>query len=109
MATPTRSTALLAPGSARRSPRPLPYPAGDDCPRLNVRTPDPGAGPMPVLVWIRGGAFYAGSGIDDVYNEWGAHHFIEVPFAFHQTDNDTERGLVGDNPPAELIAATHDA
>ncbi len=45
-----------------------PNPSGDDCLRLNVWTPDPGAGGMPVLVWIHGGAFYGGSGIDDVYN-----------------------------------------
>ena len=31
-------------------------------------TPDPGAAGLPVLFWIHGGAFYAGSGIDDVYN-----------------------------------------
>ncbi|MDH3756184.1 MAG: carboxylesterase/lipase family protein [Acidimicrobiia bacterium] len=43
-------------------------PAGDDCLNLNVWTPDPGASGLPVLVWIHGGAFYAGSGIDDVYN-----------------------------------------
>ena len=43
-------------------------PAGDDCLNLNVWTPDPGASNLPVLVWIHGGAFYAGSGIDDVYN-----------------------------------------
>jgi para-nitrobenzyl esterase len=43
-------------------------PAGDDCLNLNVWTPDPGAGGLPVLVWIHGGAFFAGSGIDDVYN-----------------------------------------
>jgi para-nitrobenzyl esterase len=43
-------------------------PAGDDCLNLNVWTPDPGAAGLPVLVWIHGGAFYAGSGIDDVYD-----------------------------------------
>jgi para-nitrobenzyl esterase len=41
---------------------------GDDCLNLNVWTPDPGAAGLPVLFWIHGGAFYAGSGIDDVYN-----------------------------------------
>src|SRR4051794_3423619 len=45
-----------------------PNPAGDDCLNLNVWTPDPGRSGLPVLVWIHGGAFYAGSGIDDVYN-----------------------------------------
>jgi|TARA_Y100000294_G_scaffold50643_2_gene47727 para-nitrobenzyl esterase len=43
-------------------------PTGDDCLNLNVWTPDPGAAGLPVLVWIHGGAFYAGSGVDDVYN-----------------------------------------
>ncbi len=43
-------------------------PAGDDCLNLNVWTPDPSAGGLPVLVWIHGGAFYAGSGVDNVYN-----------------------------------------
>ncbi len=43
-------------------------PAGDDCLNLNVWTPDPGASGLPVLVWIHGGAFYAGSGIDEIYN-----------------------------------------
>jgi para-nitrobenzyl esterase len=43
-------------------------PAGDDCLNLNVWTPDAGANGLPVLVWIHGGAFFAGSGIDDVYN-----------------------------------------
>jgi para-nitrobenzyl esterase len=43
-------------------------PAGDDCLNLNVWTPDLGGAGLPVLVWIHGGAFYAGSGVDDVYN-----------------------------------------
>ena len=43
-------------------------PAGDDCLNLNVWTPDPSASGLPVLVWIHGGAFYAGSGVDDIYN-----------------------------------------
>jgi len=43
-------------------------PAGDDSLNLNVWTPDPSAEGLPVLVWIHGGAFYAGSGVDDVYN-----------------------------------------
>ncbi|MCP4227765.1 MAG: carboxylesterase/lipase family protein [Actinomycetia bacterium] len=43
-------------------------PAGDACLNLNVWTPDPGATGLPVLFWIHGGAFYAGSGIDDVYD-----------------------------------------
>ncbi len=43
-------------------------PAGDDCLNLNVWTPDPTAAGLPVLVWIHGGAFYGGSGIDDSYN-----------------------------------------
>ena len=41
---------------------------GDDCLNLNVWTPDAAASGLPVLVWIHGGAFYAGSGIDAVYN-----------------------------------------
>ncbi|GGK87570.1 carboxylic ester hydrolase [Planomonospora parontospora subsp. parontospora] len=39
---------------------PEPLVAGDDFLNLNVRTPDPGAAGLPVLVWIHGGAFNAG-------------------------------------------------
>ena len=46
---------------------PLP-PAGDDSLNLNVWTPDTSASGLPVLVWIHGGAFQAGSGIEPVYD-----------------------------------------
>jgi para-nitrobenzyl esterase len=35
---------------------------------LNVWTPDPGAGGLPVLVWLHGGAFVAGSPAQPVYD-----------------------------------------
>ncbi|SEO84351.1 carboxylesterase/lipase family protein [Trujillonella endophytica] len=35
---------------------------GDDCLNLNVWTPDPGAGGLPVLVWTPGGSFHFSSG-----------------------------------------------
>ncbi|ABK05358.1 Carboxylesterase, type B [Arthrobacter sp. FB24] len=35
--------------------------AGEDCLNLNVWTPDPGNGGLPVMVWIQGGAFEIGS------------------------------------------------
>lgn len=37
-------------------------PLGDDCLNLNIWTPDPGAAGLPVMVWIPGGMFEAGSG-----------------------------------------------
>ncbi|MFM7534268.1 MAG: carboxylesterase family protein, partial [Acidimicrobiales bacterium] len=46
---------------------PLP-PAGDDSLNLNVWTPDPDATGLPVLVWIHGGAFVSGSGIEPNYD-----------------------------------------
>jgi para-nitrobenzyl esterase len=44
------------------------FPAGDDCLNLNVWTPDPGGANLPVLVWIHGGAFYAGSGTEEYFD-----------------------------------------
>ena len=41
---------------------------GEDCLNLNVWAPDPGAGGLPVLVWIHGGAFMNGSGSVGQYN-----------------------------------------
>lgn len=51
------------PGYPRPFDRLLPNPAvpGGNCLNLSVWTPDPGAGGLPVLVWIPGGAFVNGS------------------------------------------------
>ena len=35
---------------------------GEDCLRVNVWTPDPHSGRRPVMVWLHGGGFTAGSG-----------------------------------------------
>ena len=37
-------------------------PLGEDCLNLNIWTPDPGSAGLPVMVWIPGGMFEAGSG-----------------------------------------------
>ncbi|MFI6938317.1 carboxylesterase/lipase family protein [Streptomyces sp. NPDC050418] len=42
--------------------------AGDDCLNLNVWTPAPGAGRLPVMVWIHGGSLRNGSAALDVYD-----------------------------------------
>jgi para-nitrobenzyl esterase len=39
----------------------------------------------------------------------GAHHFIEVPFAFDQIDNPQAAGFLGADPPQKLATATHAA
>src|SRR5580693_10202919 len=41
---------------------------GEDCLNLNVWTPDPNAGGLPVLAWIHGGSFMNGSGSIGEYN-----------------------------------------
>jgi para-nitrobenzyl esterase len=46
---------------------PDPAAAGEDCLNLNVWTPDLKAS-LPVMVWIHGGAFYSGSGSEDLYS-----------------------------------------
>ena len=43
-------------------------PEGDDCLNLNVWTPDPTAGGLPVLVWIHGGSLKFGAGSDELYD-----------------------------------------
>jgi len=44
-----------------------PGPIGDDCLSLNVYTPAPDGGRRPVLVWIHGGGFVAGSSTQAIY------------------------------------------
>lgn len=41
---------------------------GEDCLNLNVWTPDPSNGGLPVMVWIYGGAFMRGSGALPTYD-----------------------------------------
>src|SRR4051812_17476198 len=47
---------------------PEPAIAGEDCLNLNVWTPEPGGGGLPVMVWIHGGAFVNGSGAVPTYD-----------------------------------------
>ncbi|HEY1352722.1 MAG TPA: carboxylesterase family protein, partial [Ktedonobacteraceae bacterium] len=51
----------------------LPEPArpGEECLNLNIWTPDPGDGGLPVMVWIHGGAFRNGTGMIPTYD--GTH------------------------------------
>jgi len=50
---------------------------GEDCLHLNVWTPEGGApGPKPVMVWIHGGAFMAGSA--NPYDASGYSHLAEL-------------------------------
>jgi para-nitrobenzyl esterase len=42
--------------------------SGEDCLVLNVFAPDDAAGPLPVMVWIHGGAFIMGSGSTPLYH-----------------------------------------
>lgn len=45
-----------------------PLPMSEDCLTLNVWTPDPGKGRLPVMVWIHGGALVNGSGTAALYD-----------------------------------------
>ena len=47
---------------------PNPIVEGDTCLNLNVWTPDPGAGGLPVMVWVHGGAFVNGSSAIPTYD-----------------------------------------
>jgi carboxylesterase type B len=42
--------------------------AGQECLNVNVWTPDPAASGLPVMVWIHGGAFIAGSSAQPLYD-----------------------------------------
>jgi para-nitrobenzyl esterase len=50
---------------------PEPSIPGDDILTVNVFTPDPGAGGLPVIVWLHGGGFYAGSPASPWYRGHG--------------------------------------
>ena len=45
-----------------------PLPMSEDCLSLNVWTPEPNGGPLPVMVWIHGGALFTGSGTAALYD-----------------------------------------
>lgn len=59
-----REATAFGPTAPQRDPGatiiPEPVERGDDFLNLNVYTPDPGAGGLPVLVWIHGGGFVSG-------------------------------------------------
>jgi carboxylesterase type B len=75
---PTSAKALLTvnTNSAREASESLPLPGNmmseRDCLNLSVYTPELG-GCAPVMFWIHGGAFLAGSGSDGIYSSaWGS-------------------------------------
>ncbi|XP_049853094.1 juvenile hormone esterase-like [Schistocerca gregaria] len=51
----------------------------EDCLYLNVYTPNPPKGSMPVMVWIHGGGFFSGSGNADIHGpEYLVEHGVVV-------------------------------
>ena len=60
---------------------------GDDCLTLNVWTPDPGAGGLPVMVWIHGGGYLAGGGAAPAHqgDTWAADGvvFVSINYRLH--------------------------
>jgi para-nitrobenzyl esterase len=72
---PAPAAAWTAPHDATRRGPACPQPTegfhrdtSEDCLNLNVWVPDGALGKRPVLVWIHGGAFYQGSGGDELYD-----------------------------------------
>lgn len=63
----TREAAEFGPAAPQSGPGANPA-EGTDWLTLNVRTPDPGAAGLPVLVWIHGGAYVAGASSDPMYD-----------------------------------------
>jgi para-nitrobenzyl esterase len=104
-----------------RALSPDPARIGDDCLNLNVWTADPGATGLPVLVWIHGGAFYAGSGSDEVYDgsafardgvvavtinyRLGAHGFLHLDQHFPEL---ATRGSLGMHDQLAALRWVHD-
>ena len=60
----------ICPQTGRGMPDDVPA-EGEDCLSVNVWTPDPGAGGLPVMVWAHGGGQVTGSGAAPLYD--GTH------------------------------------
>ncbi|MGW1073353.1 carboxylesterase/lipase family protein [Streptomyces sp. NPDC002537] len=64
----TREAAEFGPVAPQSGPAVASPADGADWLTLNVCTPDPGAAGLPVLVWIHGGAYVAGTSGDPMYD-----------------------------------------
>ncbi len=64
----TRQAARFGPAVPQSGPVRASSPEAADWLTLNVSTPDPGAAGLPVLVWIHGGAYFAGASSDPMYD-----------------------------------------